>query len=76
VRPRDLTGKAWRRVAAAPVSDLERIHQRKKSASKELQDLVAATGTTLMDRNGIGPGGRRGTTTDSSATDSHPTAGS
>ena len=57
VRPRDAAGKTRRRVAAELVADLERIYQRKKTANKELTDLVAATGTALMDLNGIGPSG-------------------
>jgi len=57
VRPRDAAGKARRRVAAELISDLERIHQRKKAANTELKKLVAATGTTLMDVHGIGPSG-------------------
>jgi len=57
VRPRDVAGKARRRVAAELVGDLERIYQRKKAANKELKELVAETGTTLMDLRGIGPSG-------------------
>lgn len=57
VRPRDVAGKTRRRVAAELVADLERIYARKKEANKELTDLVRATGTTLMDLNGIGPTG-------------------
>jgi transposase len=57
VRPRDAAGKARRRVAAELISDLERIYQRKKEANKELNVLLAATGTTLTDLRGIGPSG-------------------
>jgi transposase len=57
VRPRDLAGKTRRRVAAELIADLERVHARKKAANKELNDLLAATGTTLTDLNGIGPSG-------------------
>ena len=57
VRPRDAAGKARRRVAAELIGDLERIYQRKKAADKELKELLAATGTTLMDLHGIGPSG-------------------
>ncbi|MGW3607398.1 IS110 family transposase [Micromonospora sp. NPDC005161] len=57
VRPRDAVGKARRRVAAELISDLERIYQRSKDADKELKELVASTGTTLMDLHGIGPSG-------------------
>jgi transposase len=55
VRPRDLTGKTRRRVAAELISDLERIYARKKAADKELKQLLAETGTTLTELNGIGP---------------------
>jgi transposase len=57
VRPRDAAGKARRRVAAELIGDLERIYQRKKEADKELNALLAATGTTLTDLHGIGPSG-------------------
>ena len=57
VRPRDIAGKTRRRVAAELVGDLERIYARKKAANKELRDLVAATGTSLLDLPGIGPSG-------------------
>jgi len=57
VRPRDAAGRARRRVAAELISDLERIYQRKKDANKELNALLAATGTTLTDLHGIGPSG-------------------
>jgi transposase len=57
VRPRDAAGKARRRVAAELIGDLERIYQRKKEASKELNGLLAATATTLTSLHGIGPSG-------------------
>jgi len=57
IRPRDAAGKVRRRVAAELVSDLERIYKRKKAADKELRELVRATGTSLLDLNGIGPSG-------------------
>ncbi|HET8960713.1 IS110 family transposase [Nocardioides sp.] len=57
VRPRDTAGKTRRRVAAELISDLERVYRRKKAADKELRELVAATGTTLLDLHGIGPTG-------------------
>jgi transposase len=57
VRPRDAAGKTRRRVAAELISDLERIYQRKKTADKELRDLLKTTGSTLTDLNGIGPSG-------------------
>lgn len=57
VRPRDIAGKTRRRVAAELIADLERIYARKKAANKELTELVAATGTSLLDLRGIGPSG-------------------
>lgn len=57
VRPRDAAGKIRRRVAAELVGDLERVYARKKAADKELTELLAATGTSLMDLPGIGPTG-------------------
>jgi transposase len=57
VRPRDAVGKARRRVAAELIGDLERVYRRSKEADKELTELVASTGTTLMDLHGIGPSG-------------------
>ena len=57
VRPRDAAGKTRRRVAAELIADLERVYARKKAADKELKELVAATGTTLMDLHGVGPSG-------------------
>jgi transposase len=57
VRPRDVVGKTRRRVAAELVADLEKIYARKKAANNELTELVSATGTSLLDLNGIGPTG-------------------
>ena len=57
VRPRDTAGKTRRRVAAELIADLERVHQRKKAADKELTALLTATGTSLLTLNGIGPSG-------------------
>jgi hypothetical protein len=57
VRPRDAVGKARRRVAAELIGDLERVYRRSKEADKELEELVASAGTTLMDLHGIGPCG-------------------
>src|SRR4051794_34308820 len=57
VRPRDGAGKTRRRVAAELVADLERIYARKKAADKELRELVAATGSSLLPLPGIGPTG-------------------
>jgi transposase len=55
VRPRDVAGKARRRVAAELVTDLQRNKDRRKAADRELKQLLAETGTALMDLDGIGP---------------------
>jgi transposase len=57
VRPRDAVGKTRKRVAVELVADLERIYTRKKAADKEPKELVAATGTSLLDLHGVGPSG-------------------
>jgi transposase len=57
VRPREAAGKARRRVAAELIADLERVYRRKRAADKELKQLVAVTGSTLMDLHGIGSSG-------------------
>jgi hypothetical protein len=57
VRPRNAAGKTRRRVAVELISDLERVHQRKKAADKEVRELLKTTGRTLTDLNGIGPSG-------------------
>jgi hypothetical protein len=57
VRPRTVAGQARRRVAAELIADLERVHQRKKAADKELAAALKVTGTTLMQLEGIGPSG-------------------
>ena len=52
-----MVGKTRRRLAAELVADLERIYARKKAANKELEELIDATGTGLLDLHGIGPSG-------------------
>ena len=44
-------------VAAELISDLERIHQRKKAADKEINAALKAAATTLTSLDGIGPSG-------------------
>ena len=57
VRPRDVVGKTRRRLAAELVGDLEQIYSRRKAADKELREVLARTGTGLVDLHGIGPSG-------------------
>ena len=57
VRPRDAAGKTRRRVAAELIADLQQVYDRTKVADKELNVLLAHTGTTLTQLHGIGPSG-------------------
>jgi transposase len=57
VRPRDVVGRTRRRLAAELVVELAAIDKRIKTADKELSELIAATGSTLLELHGIGPCG-------------------
>jgi len=57
VRPRDLVGKTRRKLAAELIAELDGIDKRIKVATTELRDLVQATGSTLLELNGVGPSG-------------------
>jgi transposase len=57
VRPRDVVGKTRRKLAAELVVELDGIDKRIKAANKELRELLEATGSTLLELNGIGPSG-------------------
>ncbi|MFC4017520.1 hypothetical protein ACFOW4_06130 [Micromonospora sp. GCM10011542] len=55
VKPRDIVGKTKRRLAVELISELEGIDKKIKAAEKDLKELVAACGSTLMELHGIGP---------------------
>lgn len=55
VRPRDVVGRTRRRLAADLITELDRIDKRIKMADTELGELVASTGSTLLELFGIGP---------------------
>ena len=57
VRPRDVVGKTRRQLASELVGELEVIDHKIKTAKKQLTELVEATGSGLLDLNGIGPSG-------------------
>jgi len=57
VRPRDLVGKANRRMAAEELADLVVLDKKLKAHKAELTAAVKATGSHLMDLHGIGPAG-------------------
>ena len=55
VRPRDLAGKTRRRLAAEQLAELVVVEKKIKTLTKELKEMVIATGSTLMDLPGVGP---------------------
>ncbi len=57
VRPRDVVGRTRRVLAAEKIADLAVIDKKMKAAKKELTDLITATGSGLLNLNGIGPSG-------------------
>jgi hypothetical protein len=74
VRPRDVAGKTRRRLAAELIGDRERIYARKNDADTELGELVAATGTGLLDLHGTGPPVQHGCWSRSATSPGSPTA--
>jgi transposase len=55
VRPRDLVGKTQRRLAAEQLAELVVIEKKIKTLTAELKQMVAATGSRLMELPGVGP---------------------
>ena len=55
VRPRDVAGKTGRRLAAEQLADLVSIEKKTKALTKELKEMVLASGSTLMELPGVGP---------------------
>ena len=55
VRPRDLVGKTQRRLAAEQLAELVVIEKKIKTLTTELKQMVAATGSRLMELPGVGP---------------------
>jgi transposase len=56
VRPRDVAGRT-RRLASELIGDLATIDRKIKAANVQLRALIAATGSGLLELNGIGPSG-------------------
>ena len=54
VRPRDLVGKTRRRIAAEELADLVTIEKKIKALTKELTEMVQASGSTLTELPGVG----------------------
>ena len=57
MRPRDVAGRTRRRLTAELIGELVVIDKRIKTADRELRELIAATGSTLLELHGIGPSG-------------------
>ncbi len=55
VKPRDVAGKTRRRLAAEQIAELVVIEQKVKALTRELKEMVVATGSTLMELPGVGP---------------------
>ena len=55
VRPRDVAGKVRRRLAAEQVAELVAVEKKIKTLTKELKEMVLASGSTLMELPGVGP---------------------
>ena len=55
VRPRDLAGKTRRRLAVEQLTELVAVEKKIKALTKELNAMVHARGSTLMDLRGVGP---------------------
>ena len=55
VRPRDLAGKTRRWLAAEQLAELVVVEKKIKTLTKELEAMVLARGSTLMDLPGVGP---------------------
>ena len=54
-RPRDLAGKTRRRLAGEQLTELVAVEKKIKALTKELNAMVIARGSTLMDLPGVGP---------------------
>jgi transposase len=57
VRPRDIAGRTRKRLAGEHVAELVAIDKRIRTANAELRELIAATGSTLLELFGVGPCG-------------------
>ena len=55
VKPRDMAGKIRNRLAAEQISELAAIEKKAKALTRELKEMVLATGSTLMELPGVGP---------------------
>ncbi|MEU7876380.1 IS110 family transposase [Dactylosporangium sp. NPDC049140] len=57
MRPRDIVGRTRRQLASELITEVAVIDKKIKTANTQLTELVASTGSTLQQLNGIGPSG-------------------
>ncbi|MFQ6332173.1 transposase [Nocardia sp. CWNU-33] len=57
MRPRDLVGKTRRQLASELITEVATLDKKIKTADKQLTELLAETGTSVMNLYGIGPSG-------------------
>jgi transposase len=57
VRPRDIVARTRRQLAAELITELAVIDKKIKTLNAQLTELVKATGSKLLQLNGIGPSG-------------------
>jgi hypothetical protein len=55
VKPRDVAGKTRLRLDAEQIAELVAIEKKVRALTKELNEMVLASGSTLMDLPGVGP---------------------
>jgi transposase len=55
VRPRDIAGRTRRRIAAEELAELVAVGMEIKKATAELNAIVLARGSRLMDSHGVDP---------------------
>jgi len=75
IRPRDVVGKTRRGLAAELVADLEAVDKKIKTATKQLTELVEATGSRLLDLYGSAPPGPPACSATSATSARFPTRG-
>ncbi|GAB3852845.1 IS110 family RNA-guided transposase [Dactylosporangium cerinum] len=57
VRPRDIVGRTRRQLASELITEVAVIDKKIKAANAQLTELIASTGSTLQQLNGVGPSG-------------------
>ena len=55
VKPRDVAGKTRRRLAAEQIAELIAVEKKIKTLTRELKEMVLASGSRLMELPGVGP---------------------